>query len=90
MPYPILQCDGTTHIYNERPWWLNSGPEKQDYRPYRGKITKADKISISMAQIKELNSHKRAERLLDRGVVVRQNENGVVVIRNVAQKLERE
>jgi hypothetical protein len=90
MPYPILQCNGTTHIYNERPWWLNSGPEKQDFRPYRGKITKADKVSQAMTAIAALNAHKRAELLLDRGIVVRRGENGTVVIRNVAQKLERE
>ncbi len=90
MPYPILQCNGTTHIYNERPWWISGGNEKMEFRMPRNKVTKADKISRTMTQIKELNSHKRAERLLREGVVVRKNENGVVVIRNVAQKLERE
>lgn len=89
MRIKMQQCDGTVRYYDQKPWWLDESIHKQQYRDTPKGITKAEKISARMSEIARINREGRAEKLLDKGIVVRQNENGIVVIRNVGAKLER-
>lgn len=86
----VEQCDGSVKVYNERPWWLDVPVSGQSFRSASNKIRKADKISNAMTQIAEIKRETYIDSLLAKGIVVRKNEQGLVVIREVAEKLRRE
>ena len=54
----------------EHKWWMDWPMEKHQYREYKNKTTKADKVKAAMAQVNAIKESLRPQRKADRGIAI--------------------